>query len=89
MEFNRGDEADELSEMRRRLVNYFRFDRHGQLFIKQALMCEVDVGLLLRCNPRNRNTWPPAYCYYAISNLYNLKVSGRQPTVIYDAILVT
>ena len=75
IEFDRGtDVAGDNTEMRRQLVNYLRYDQEGKRFYEKA-MHGVNIGLLLRCNRRRTNTWPPVECFYAISNLYNMNVT--------------
>lgn len=74
VEFNRETQADDIEEMRRRTVDYLLFDARGINFCA-AVALDIDISMLRRNNPGNKKTWPVMECFYAISNLYNLKVT--------------
>ena len=74
IEFNRHSDAHSIEEMRNDLVNYLIFDERGKHF-KEACMTGIDVSMLRRMGSSNRSTWPTAECFFAISQLYSLKVT--------------
>ena len=72
MEFNLP--TDPVAEIMKRMVDFFRYDPHGRDF-KYSAMQDVNVNMILRCKAQDPETWPTIECFYAISNLYKLKVT--------------